>query len=61
MQVDSMAGRLDVNIEGTDVEALNDVFCGDAKRFRDYLLAKIEDQETKAKAAKSNDPESILS
>ena len=42
VRVDSMAGRLDVNIEGTDVEALNNAFCGDAERFRDYLLAKIK-------------------
>jgi hypothetical protein len=43
--VDLMAlvGGLDMNIEGTDVEASNEVFQGDAERFKEYLLWKIKD------------------
>lgn len=54
--VDSMpaAGKLEVNIEGTDVEALNEIFSGDAKRFKEYLLTKIKDRETITNAVKSD-------
>jgi hypothetical protein len=45
---------VDRNIEGTNVKALNEFFQGDAERFKEYLLTKIKDRETRTKAAKSN-------
>jgi len=51
---------LDMNIEGTDVRALNAVCEGDAERFKEYLLAKIKARETE-QAAKSKSPENTSS
>jgi hypothetical protein len=40
----AIAGRLDVNIAGTDVEALN-AASADSEWFKEYLQSKIEGRE----------------
>lgn len=56
----AVPGSFDMNIEGTDVGALNAVFQGDAERFKEYLFAKIKARETE-QAAKSKSPENTSS
>jgi hypothetical protein len=46
--------RFDMNIEGTDVEALNQIFQGEGDIFKEYLLERIKGREVKTKTAKSN-------